>query len=124
MEISLVGLLQLLSEYLGLPVSTILILLGIVMFLGYSSFGILSFGTYWGGLLGVFPIMLGVFLGWFPVWMIFIGIIPVLSILHRSFYGLGSMEEEEEVSEVLGVPRIPKAPSSRSKFGRKPPWAK
>ncbi len=127
METSLVGPLQLLSEYLGLSVSTIRILLGISMVLVFSGVGLAVFGGSWGLLFGVVPIIFGVFLGWLPVWIVFIGIIPVSSILYRSFYGLGGIEGEEEVLETPGapeVPGIPKVPSSRNKLQRKPPWAK
>lgn len=118
---------QELSTTIGIPLPVLLGIVVLVMFLGFGSFFWRSVGSSWGFLLGVIPVAFGVLLGVFPVWVLFIGAIPVLSVLYRSFYGFGSTEEDEEVLETpraIKVLETPKVPSSKDKSRSKPPWAK
>lgn len=123
METGLVGSLQLLSEYLGIPVSVLLVILALVMSLAFSSFGLLNFGSSWGLLLGMVPIVAGSLLGLLPIWVIFICIIPILSLLYSRFSSFGRREEGEEVLDISGVPEVPKLSKATPSL-RKPPWAK
>lgn len=131
---SILSPLEELAKFLGLSISTLLIILGVVSAVALGSFTSLTLGTRWGMVFGVVPLSVGVFLGLLPVWIVFACALPVALMLYRSLFGDGfreggfeedAEEEEEEIkTEVMGTPEIPRMVAPKAKSSRKPPWSK
>lgn len=110
------------SLFFGVPVSVLLGLLALMMFLVFGSFMWFNLGTSWGFLLGVVPIVLGTLMGIFPMYLVFIYLgLGVLVYFSNLFWirphSKGGSEDGYYEREVhLEVPK--------SKPHKKPPWAK